>query len=353
MELCYTEYGAQDSVVVSGHPVDVKCWLVVQGQPYPVLNIRAAVVILFAPIPPEKLPDSVYVEFDELEWDKREWVKVYEDFRIFLLEQQLVWAKRKEGSQLQTTRAKQIQWPALNSCTLKEMWECSAVGKEARFGLCLHWLFDIRIPPILKRPIVPLPLALTAQATSIDRRLLRPSLGLLCPNSPKSQGEGGKEGSLEKCHDFMVHITAPCLGKWTHKKKEPDRICASRGFRRLLLGLKAATASCWTVSFAMCQVCAVSCTVLVCRACVCNVSCCPLCPGPCPTVSCAMLCFTLCPAVLSLCCVLQCVLCHAEFVLRPTVLLGTVCAISHCELCLALVSAVLKRSCVLHWALLC
>ncbi|XP_047673644.1 probable JmjC domain-containing histone demethylation protein 2C isoform X1 [Tachysurus fulvidraco] len=56
---------------------------------------------------------TVYVEFDDLEWEKREWVKVYEDFQIFLLEQQLVWAKRKESSQLQGTRAKQIQWPAL------------------------------------------------------------------------------------------------------------------------------------------------------------------------------------------------------------------------------------------------
>lgn len=55
------------------------------------------------------------MEFDDLEWEKREWVKVYEDFQIFLLEQQLVWAKRKEGSQLQGTRAKQIQWPALVS----------------------------------------------------------------------------------------------------------------------------------------------------------------------------------------------------------------------------------------------
>uniref|UniRef100_A0A672KR71 Probable JmjC domain-containing histone demethylation protein 2C n=1 Tax=Sinocyclocheilus grahami TaxID=75366 RepID=A0A672KR71_SINGR len=56
---------------------------------------------------------TVYVEFDDLEWDKREWVKVYEDFHIFLLEHQLVWAKRKEGAQLQGTKAKQIQWPAL------------------------------------------------------------------------------------------------------------------------------------------------------------------------------------------------------------------------------------------------
>ncbi|TSK14569.1 putative JmjC domain-containing histone demethylation protein 2C [Bagarius yarrelli] len=58
---------------------------------------------------------NVYVEFDDLEWEKREWVKVYEDFQVFLLEHQLVWAKRKEGSQLQGSRAKQIQWPALVS----------------------------------------------------------------------------------------------------------------------------------------------------------------------------------------------------------------------------------------------
>uniref|UniRef100_A0A8C1JWE4 Probable JmjC domain-containing histone demethylation protein 2C n=1 Tax=Cyprinus carpio TaxID=7962 RepID=A0A8C1JWE4_CYPCA len=56
---------------------------------------------------------TVYVEFDDLEWDKREWVKVNEDFQIFLLEHQLVWAKRKEGAQQQGTKAKQIQWPAL------------------------------------------------------------------------------------------------------------------------------------------------------------------------------------------------------------------------------------------------
>ncbi|XP_013856655.1 probable JmjC domain-containing histone demethylation protein 2C, partial [Austrofundulus limnaeus] len=43
-------------------------------------------------------PDlAVYVEFDDQDWDKREWVKVYEDFQLFLLEHQLVWAKRKEG----------------------------------------------------------------------------------------------------------------------------------------------------------------------------------------------------------------------------------------------------------------
>lgn len=64
---------------------------------------------------------QVYVEFDDLEWDKREWVKVYEDFQIFLLEHQLVWDKRKEGAQLQGTKAKQIQWPALVSHSFQDL----------------------------------------------------------------------------------------------------------------------------------------------------------------------------------------------------------------------------------------
>ncbi|XP_043568235.1 probable JmjC domain-containing histone demethylation protein 2C isoform X3 [Chiloscyllium plagiosum] len=56
---------------------------------------------------------SVYVEFDDLEWEKREWVKVYEDFKIFLVEHQLVWAERKNPNQTQGSKSKQVQWPAL------------------------------------------------------------------------------------------------------------------------------------------------------------------------------------------------------------------------------------------------
>ncbi|KAM3834662.1 putative JmjC domain-containing histone demethylation protein 2C isoform 6-T8 [Vipera latastei] len=56
---------------------------------------------------------SVYVEFDDLEWEKREWVKVYEDFAAFLVEYQLIWAKRKDPSQSQGSKIKHIQWPAL------------------------------------------------------------------------------------------------------------------------------------------------------------------------------------------------------------------------------------------------
>ncbi|XP_069317215.1 probable JmjC domain-containing histone demethylation protein 2C isoform X1 [Eulemur rufifrons] len=59
-------------------------------------------------------PDlAVYVEFDDLEWDKREWVKVYEDFSTFLVEYHLIWARRNDPSQTQGSKSKQIQWPAL------------------------------------------------------------------------------------------------------------------------------------------------------------------------------------------------------------------------------------------------
>ncbi|PKU36620.1 hypothetical protein llap_13076 [Limosa lapponica baueri] len=62
----------------------------------------------------------VYVEFDDLEWEKREWVKVYEDFATFLVEYQLVWAKRKDPSQTQGSKIKQIQWPALKVIMLSK-----------------------------------------------------------------------------------------------------------------------------------------------------------------------------------------------------------------------------------------
>uniref|UniRef100_A0A8D1NHQ2 Probable JmjC domain-containing histone demethylation protein 2C n=1 Tax=Sus scrofa TaxID=9823 RepID=A0A8D1NHQ2_PIG len=66
-------------------------------------------------------PDlAVYVEFDDLEWDKREWVKVYEDFSTFLVEYHLIWARRKDPSQTQGSKSKQIQWPALTFKPLVE-----------------------------------------------------------------------------------------------------------------------------------------------------------------------------------------------------------------------------------------
>lgn len=63
---------------------------------------------------------SVYVEFDDLEWDKREWVRVYEDFSTFLVEYHLIWARRNDPSQTQGSKSKQIQWPALTFKPLVE-----------------------------------------------------------------------------------------------------------------------------------------------------------------------------------------------------------------------------------------
>ncbi|MGH0152576.1 UNVERIFIED_CONTAM: hypothetical protein FKN15_023674 [Acipenser sinensis] len=87
-----------------------------------------------SPLKRRKLSQKVYVEFDDLEWDKREWVKVYEDFQIFLLEHQLVWAKWKETSQPQGTKSKQIQWPALEYEQSKQAQPLQRVAHTASSG---------------------------------------------------------------------------------------------------------------------------------------------------------------------------------------------------------------------------
>uniref|UniRef100_A0A8C9VZY1 Probable JmjC domain-containing histone demethylation protein 2C n=1 Tax=Scleropages formosus TaxID=113540 RepID=A0A8C9VZY1_SCLFO len=83
---------------------------------------------------------TVYVEFDDLEWDKREWVKVYEDFQIFLLEHQLVWAKRKDSAQPQGTKSKPIQWPALVSTPSLTTTACGELF-ACCFGTAVNWPF--------------------------------------------------------------------------------------------------------------------------------------------------------------------------------------------------------------------
>ncbi|XP_032890165.1 probable JmjC domain-containing histone demethylation protein 2C isoform X2 [Amblyraja radiata] len=75
---------------------------------------RAGVIRAVSYREPSNSELSAYVEFDDLEWEKREWVKVYEDFQIFLVEHQLVWAKKKNSSLSQGSKNKQIQWPALD-----------------------------------------------------------------------------------------------------------------------------------------------------------------------------------------------------------------------------------------------
>ncbi|CAH1259426.1 JMJD1C [Branchiostoma lanceolatum] len=50
----------------------------------------------------------VYVEFDDRDWEQREWLKVYEGgFQVFLVERTLVWGQRRGASKSATL------WPAL------------------------------------------------------------------------------------------------------------------------------------------------------------------------------------------------------------------------------------------------
>ncbi|XP_055446357.1 probable JmjC domain-containing histone demethylation protein 2C isoform X4 [Bubalus kerabau] len=94
-------------------------------------------------------PDlAVYVEFDDLEWDKREWVKVYEDFSTFLVEYHLIWARRINPSQTQGSKSKQIQWPALINTS---------------FGFCIQ-----TFKPLVEKSV---PSSITAVEFLVDKQL--------------------------------------------------------------------------------------------------------------------------------------------------------------------------------------
>lgn len=53
---------------------------------------------------------QVLVEYDGVDWQRREWVAVYSrrTFRVFLVERTLVWVPR-------TNEGKEVKWPALVS----------------------------------------------------------------------------------------------------------------------------------------------------------------------------------------------------------------------------------------------
>uniref|UniRef100_A0AAY4ERJ0 JmjC domain-containing protein n=1 Tax=Denticeps clupeoides TaxID=299321 RepID=A0AAY4ERJ0_9TELE len=59
---------------------------------------------------------SVCVEFDHEEWQKRQWLRLHQDFQIFLLEQRLVWARRNAGTPPppHASNGKPVLWPALS-----------------------------------------------------------------------------------------------------------------------------------------------------------------------------------------------------------------------------------------------
>lgn len=52
------------------------------------------------------------MEYDDVEWQRREWISVYRDnlFHLFLVEQALVWADRRDPFSHGT-----VLWPALVS----------------------------------------------------------------------------------------------------------------------------------------------------------------------------------------------------------------------------------------------
>ncbi|XP_061186493.1 lysine-specific demethylase 3A-like isoform X2 [Saccostrea echinata] len=53
---------------------------------------------------------SVLIEFDESDWEQREWIKIHSVFQVFLVEQTLVWSERLDPESKTTS----VEWPALN-----------------------------------------------------------------------------------------------------------------------------------------------------------------------------------------------------------------------------------------------
>lgn len=63
---------------------------------------------------------QVLVEYDEVEWHRREWISVYKDglFHLFLVEQGLCWGERTDPfTSSQTT----VLWPTLVSIFLQSL----------------------------------------------------------------------------------------------------------------------------------------------------------------------------------------------------------------------------------------
>ncbi|CAH1990409.1 unnamed protein product [Acanthoscelides obtectus] len=60
---------------------------------------------------------QVLVEYDDVEWQRREWISVYKDglFHLFMIEQTLVWAHRRDPY---TNAHSTALWPALTFTAL-------------------------------------------------------------------------------------------------------------------------------------------------------------------------------------------------------------------------------------------
>lgn len=54
---------------------------------------------------------QILVEFDDQDWQKREWVRVHDIFQIFLVERTVIWAERDDPE----NPKEYLFWPALVS----------------------------------------------------------------------------------------------------------------------------------------------------------------------------------------------------------------------------------------------
>ena len=57
---------------------------------------------------------QVLIEFDDIDWTRREWIRVHDIFQLFLVEHTLVWAERPDPDKPKQS----ISWPGLVSSYL-------------------------------------------------------------------------------------------------------------------------------------------------------------------------------------------------------------------------------------------
>lgn len=49
------------------------------------------------------------IEFDDSDWQQREWIRIHSVFQVFLVEQTVVWSERLDPENKSTS----LEWPAL------------------------------------------------------------------------------------------------------------------------------------------------------------------------------------------------------------------------------------------------
>ena len=79
---------------------------------------------------------QVLVEFDDSDWKRREWIRIYDIFQVFLVERTLHWALKSEPN----GRRRQ-HWPALVSKTL--FFFCFM-----KFGWCVTKIYIKKARPV-------------------------------------------------------------------------------------------------------------------------------------------------------------------------------------------------------------